>query len=202
MFTLATGRKARPDDQDRAGLPTYPHFSTFVHNFGFLRMLCVMARMAQRHKVFRIIRAFRMIFQMLNVMNLCSLPLPAVSPAVLAHVFISAEDPLPHYLPARSLVKIVVFVIECHSFLHSKADHRSDGPPLFLFHFSQLSLYMSILHMSMLSCVVIDSDIVCRMPAVPLRAYVLSCQTNIPYCTQWPQIVHRRYTSVSAVRYD
>ena len=131
MFTLATGRKARPDDQDRAGLPTYPHFSTFVHNFGFLRMLCVVARMAQRHKVFRIIRAFRMIFQMLNVMNLCSLPLPSVSPAVLAHVFISSEDPLPHYLPARSLVKIVVFVIECHSFLHSKADHRSDGPPLF-----------------------------------------------------------------------
>ena len=131
MFTLATGRMVRPDDQDRAGLSTYPHFSTFVHNFGFLRMLCVMAGMAQRYKIFRIIRAFRMIFQMLNVMDLCSLPLPSVSPAVLAHVFISSEDPLPHYLPARSLVKIVVFVIECHSFLHSKADHRFDGPPLF-----------------------------------------------------------------------
>ena len=89
---------------------------------------------------------------MLNVMHLCSLPLPAVSPAVLAHVFISAEDPLPHYLPARSLVKIIIFVIECHSFLHSKADHQSDGPPLFFPLFVVITLHAYVTYVHAIMC--------------------------------------------------
>lgn len=120
MLTLATGRDGRPDDRRRGELSTYPHFSASVHRLRFFRMCLVVAGMAKRYQVFRIIRPRRIVFQMLNMMHLRRLPLPAVPPAFLAHIFVAPQDPRPQSLPSQSLIKIIIIVVKCHSFLIAK----------------------------------------------------------------------------------
>lgn len=154
-----------------------------------------MAGMAQRYQVFRIISALRMIFQMLNMVHLCRLPLPAVSPADLTHVSVSAKNSLPHQLPARSLVKIIIFMVKCHYFPHSKADHHNDGPPLSFFAYINISCRIQKI---LLPDAIIALNTSGRRPAALLRACVRSVHRNIPCCRQWPQTFHHQYISASA----
>ena len=169
-------------------------FFACVYNIRFFRMFMLMARMAKRNQVFRIIGTRRIVLQVLDVMHLCRLPLPSVPPAVLAHVPVSSKYPRPQSLPACSLVKIIIVVVKCHSFHTAK---RTMPPwsaaasvflliPIYHAHF-QKSRHLT-------ACFTVP-DTSGRRTSALLRASGLHDHSCIPWRRRSPRSAHYRCTS-------
>lgn len=105
-------------------------FMHFVQPFDLLRMRFPMAFLAQRYQVCRIIRTFRAIFKVFNVVDFHSFDQSPVSFAILTGVMIPPQYLLPVLLPLLRFIKTIVVMFILHVHTSKTKRHTPKNAPL------------------------------------------------------------------------